>query len=296
MATGGSDIPTPVLKLPKNKKCGKCKKVVNDKGLVCEYCVCWYHAGCEGISDENYDAIQSSGGQTHWFCKPCNSKAIEVLLLVQNMKTEHEKLRSDVAELKTKVDDIQNVKGDFGVKVREVVKEEVSEISEINQRSSNIVVKWVEELDDGKENEYRKKNRDKLGIQNISTEKELGEHIINNVLQLNNVNVVSAERIGNFKEEDGFKRHLRVSLENKRSRNYILRNAKKLKDHADWKDVYISPDLTKKQQESERNLRDELIRRRQSGEQNIMIKNGKIIDASAVDHGAGNQHGYLPQS
>ena len=103
--------------------------------------------------------------------------------------------------------------------------------------------------------------------------------------------MVSAERIGNFKEEDGFKRHLRVSLENKRSRNYILRNAKKLKDHADWKDVYISPDLTKKQQESERNLRDELIRRRQSGEQNIMIKNGKIIDASAVDHGAGNQHG-----
>ena len=43
-----------------------------------------------------------------------------------------------------------------------MVKDEVSEIIEINQRSSNIAVKRGEELDDGNE-----KNRDKL--QDIST-------------------------------------------------------------------------------------------------------------------------------
>ena len=38
-----------------------------------------------------------------------------MLLYVQNLKTEHEKLRMDAAELKTKVDVIKNVKRDLGL-------------------------------------------------------------------------------------------------------------------------------------------------------------------------------------
>ena len=61
----------------------------------------------------------------------------------------------DAAELKTKVDVIKNVKRDLGLQVRDVVKDEVSEIIEINQRSSNIAVKRGEELDDGNEKKQR---------------------------------------------------------------------------------------------------------------------------------------------
>ena len=59
---------------------GECKKQVtkSDRGLKCEYCGAWFHIECENVTNEAYDFIENHGEQLHWFCKMCNSKAIEV--------------------------------------------------------------------------------------------------------------------------------------------------------------------------------------------------------------------------
>ena len=87
-------------------KCGSCKKQVTttDKGLKCELCGVWlhFHTWCETIKSDAYDFIDNHGEQSHWFCKVCNSKAIEVLKLVQGLTDQHNTLETKIDELITK--------------------------------------------------------------------------------------------------------------------------------------------------------------------------------------------------
>ena len=56
----------------------------------------------------------------------------------------------------------------------------------------------------------------------------------------------------------------------------ILHMAKDLRNSPTWSNVYISPDQTPKEQVLSRELRTELKTRRDAGENNIVIRFGKI--------------------
>ena len=50
--------------------------------------------------------------------------------------------------------------------------------------------------------------------------------------------------------------------------------------HSDrWPRVYLTPDLTRSEREEGRKLREELKKRRDSGEQNLTIRNRKIVES-----------------
>ena len=83
----------------------------SDRGLKCEYCGAWFHIECESITSEAYDFIENHGEQLHWFCKTCNSKAIEVLKLLHGLKDQQDKLEANLDELTTRVEEIDNIKG-----------------------------------------------------------------------------------------------------------------------------------------------------------------------------------------
>ena len=72
-------------------------------------------------------------------------------------------------------------------------------------------------------------------------------------------------------------RPILVELKNQEHRNKILRKAKTLYDHKEWKGVYINRDMTAREREEEYQLRKELREKRLKGETNLVIKNGKII-------------------
>lgn len=97
-----SESTIPKLLKPKNAKCGKCKNTVKqaDKGLICEYCVQWFHRTCEQVSDDQYTAIYASGKQTHWFCQLCNSRAMETLLFIQTVKNQNEKMQTEIDNIR----------------------------------------------------------------------------------------------------------------------------------------------------------------------------------------------------
>ena len=50
-----------------------------------------------------------------------------------------------------------------------------------------------------------------------------------------------------------------------------------IRECTSWSNVYISPDLTPKEREANRRLREELKNRKDAGEKNLMIKRGKIV-------------------
>ena len=68
-----------------------------------------------------------------------------------------------------------------------------------------------------------------------------------------------------------------VTLESVEDKKAILRLAKDLRNSPTWSNVYISLDQTPKERVLSRELRTELRTRRDAGENNIVIRFGKII-------------------
>jgi hypothetical protein len=73
-------------------------------------------------------------------------------------------------------------------------------------------------------------------------------------------------------------RPLKVVLVNKLDRNEILKNARKLKGNDEHTGIGISKDMTPREREQDRQLRDELKRKREEGGgTKWMISNGRVV-------------------
>ena len=72
-------------------------------------------------------------------------------------------------------------------------------------------------------------------------------------------------------------RPLILTLNNLDTKTEILEGAYKLSHTPEWRNIYVAPDRTPKEREEHKMLRDELKRRRQEGEENIVIRKGKIV-------------------
>ena len=57
----------------------------------------------------------------------------------------------------------------------------------------------------------------------------------------------------------------------------VLKASTKLKKLKGWDKVYIGPDRTKRESNEDRQLREELKKRRSKGENNLIIRSGKIV-------------------
>lgn len=59
-----------------------------------------------------------------------------------------------------------------------------------------------------------------------------------------------------------------------------MENARSLRNSENWKDTYISPDLTRMQRQEKYELRQELKLRREGGESNLIIRRGRVVQMS----------------
>lgn len=97
------------------------------------------------------------------------------------------------------------------------------------------------------------------------------EHILHNVLEVDDINIVSASRIPS-KPVPGRKRLIVATLGDRNMKGKVLRNAKKLRNKQDFRNVFIGPDMTKKECELDYHLRQELKRRRNNSEKHLVIR------------------------
>ena len=187
----------------------------------------------------------------------------------------------------------------------EVVSNELREIREIvkvtDTKLETIIeaklVESVEELKKGRESESvtnlglkREEvleeieiEKRKLNLVIIGLKEENDEQLVKDLFTVlvgnKGVRAISrVERIGRVKP--GTTRPVRVLMANTDSRTEILQSCPDLRKHEEYKKVYISPDLTRKQQESDKIIRDKLKEMRTAGETNIRIKRGKIVKNS----------------
>ena len=90
------------------------------------------------------------------------------------------------------------------------------------------------------------------------------------------IDIVKVIRLG--KQVEGKNRLILVDLKEGTMVCWCLSNATKLKTVDDWKKVFITPDLDKRERLRNKELREELWRRRKDGEKNLIIHKGKIVD------------------
>ena len=99
-------------------------------------------------------------------------------------------------------------------------------------------------------------------------------NIIREELRLN-VRVSKAFRAG--RKVPDRPRLMIATLENIEPKMELLKMASRLRNSARWHSLYINPDLTQKEREDGKQLRQELADRKKAREKNIYIRQGKIV-------------------
>ena len=72
-------------------------------------------------------------------------------------------------------------------------------------------------------------------------------------------------------------RLLLVTLSDEHHKRLVMKQASKLQATERWNNIYVTPDLTIKERETNKALREELKRRKDNGEKNLIIKRGRIV-------------------
>ena len=166
------------------------------------------------------------------------------------------------------------------------VKEDVEESIEIETRKNNIIFHGVKE-----QGQAEVVNRDVLLLSDFAKtpDHELVEEILKGGLKIDaSRHIEEVQRIGRYVA--GKVRPIRVRIRTFEARNKILKRAHNLKDSNEHKRVYIAPDLTRKQQLVDKDLRANVKKFREEGHENVRIKSGKVIKS-----GPGNQTVVLYQ-
>ena len=95
------------------------------------------------------------------------------------------------------------------------------------------------------------------------------------------INVVKAFRLGqklNTESNAVTKpRSLLIKINDEETQRQVLACAPKLRFSTTWNQVYIQPDMSPKEREAHKKVYEELKKRRNDGESNLVIRNGKIV-------------------
>lgn len=292
--------------------CDRCSQSV-EQIVQCEICDKWYCGPCENIPPHAMEVI-GDYNQIHWFCQDCDAKVEQCG--VQNLVEPREAQSTDNISNHTKVissivsDALSKVVGQFTEALKETkdyIKTSIEEIvgapipmedaqhtteqpatkSKVLSNGSDVVAA----VDEYVEREKRKFNlvfhnipeSDSLSReQQVLKDTQTVDDLVNKEFNLQNIKIKRVTRLGSSPTRP---RLLLVELEDISVRRSILRQAVKLRKSCTWSNIYISPDLTPKERQKNRLLRDELKIRRNAGEKNLYIKRGRIVSREA---GAGS--------
>ena len=281
-------------------KCGVCKKAVMkaDKGIMCDLCETWFHCKCQDMADDTYKLMNQD--KIHFYCGGCDKVVGKILKALTDMNVRQDKMEEKItkieSELFKQVNDKNVVKKKDMEEEMRKVRLELKEVRDSVKGDSSLVLRDEErieklhkevgemrmnvreEVEEKLEIERRKRNLVIHGVPETDAEQDIDTfaEIIGEGLHMDfDRHIETLMRIGRLVE--GKPRPLRVVVKTLDGRKEILARAKNLKDNDKFKRMFISPDLTRKQQEADRDLRNNLKRIREEGETEAKIKFGRIV-------------------
>ena len=246
--------------------------------MTCKICAYVFHAKCEGVSAQQFSLFREldklkthyewlliesvSEGFLTYSCSTCRKVDImNILKSVHAMQDKIEKLELEVESLKqaNSAHSVVSSSAELGVGSRQnsVLSEAVNEALDIEHRKMNLIVSGIP-------------------VSNEKSDTELLHALLEDpIFDISGtISVCNVQQVGH----SGLLLITFGSLECKRA---VLRSASRLRASAisSHRDVYISPDLTRKQREIEYQLRVELKVRKASGETGLRISKDRIVSA-----------------
>lgn len=288
-----------------------------EQAVACEACERWCHIMCAGIDGKTYETLKAVDNLHWFCneCNGRVVKMLSDITQLQKKQEEMEKRQVDfekgmrdlnttflgeVAIMREKVEkvveEVQLVKDGHG-KLEQRLAGEKARDKQIDELTAAFIQDgpWVvrkevenemnmglravrEDVEEKLEIERRKENLVIHGVPETDAERDIDTvtQILSLGLHLDFTRYVeSMMRIGRVQTERP--RPLRLKLKSQNARKEILARAKNLKESEDYKRMFITPDLTRKQQEADKELRMKLKEIREGGEPEAKIKFGKIV-------------------
>ena len=251
-----------------DRPCVKCEGVIDDftKAISCEFCAAWVCLHCSGLPERMYDMmLDEEVSNVLWTCDSCVHALPTIKKLgktLQGVRDEQDSCKSEIGKLNTKVEKLEN-------SIDTKVQEAIEEYREREARKYNVIIHNIPES-------KKEDSKDR-----ISEDMESVDSMLEDGLDVSDVTVTSAVRLG--KREEGKTRLLKVGVDSVKSKRNLLQNARKLRRTEAWKKVFITPDHTPKERQVNRELREELKRRSEEGEERLVIRKGKIVQIPERD-------------
>ena len=257
-------------------QCKECAEYVNkdQRGVSCDKCHFWYHIECIKLTEKQYECLISSeemGEELHWYCKLCKPRCLEAIAKIDLLENQTRCIAANVAKLDERVNKLES---SMSTKVVQNVRSQLDERADIDNRKHNLIIFNVAESITSKEGKsvwytQASKDSDFKMISKIASES------LDMDLTHPDAKIKDILRLGPLKESK-WPRPIKITFENMKTKREMLAKSKLL-NRGKYKNVYINPDLTPNQRKHDQDLRNELKKRRDDGEKNLYIKQGKIL-------------------
>ena len=269
--------------------CRKCKKRVNQmqKGIQCDACHGWFHAGCAEVGAEEYEKLTRE--EEIWLCRKCKECARDAI-------KENARLKQEIGRLTRRLEGLEEVvrkmKG-------EVVEEVVGRVQSVQPIQQEVILGEIGRQVEAKIEEALEKERRKANLVIFNTNESLRprveekieddrrecREIFGNALGVEGVRIEKVIRLGRVRE-DGRGRPMLVKVGSETEKWNLVGQAKKLRRIEKYRSVYINPDQSKEEREKDKKLRDELTERRSRGEAGWRIRRGeRVREMGAIPRG-----------
>jgi hypothetical protein len=288
-------------------RCLKCDNPIMDdtRALNCDRCgKVWKCSACIGIRTGTYDdLVTDAGKELCWFCEHCHDsvmnpekdeKVVQLIVKLTEQLCRLEKkldakvdvgrmeaLEGLVNNLDVKLDkgydgmmntleksrlDVTAVQGCVQGALKIQSKEDKDEEEDKKKRIASVIIHGMNEPAANESDD--RKNEDCDLVQ-----------VLLHKLDCDDISVKDVTRLGPRPIlEDARARPMRLMFETEDSKIRVLKRAKNLKEIKEgaWNKVFIHQDLTPKERELRKVLIQELKERKEKGEKDLMIVNGKI--------------------
>ena len=244
--------------------CLDCKRILGpkSKSVECDNCNNWICMACSGLSDAKFDVISEDQSDMIWFCRHCRIALPgmkNILKSISQLDRSHTALMGRHDELERRVEVLEKAKPeDSSPTTTNAIKEEVQEAIQRERRKMALIVRGIPE-----------NGKDREEIHHILATLEMTDEF-NQTPQ--------PTRLGK-QNERGTSRPIKIECETTEQKFMLLKRSKTLARHESTREVYIGPDLTRKERLAGRVLRDELKTRRARGEEHIFIRRNEIVTA-----------------
>ena len=260
--------------------CKQCPKLVGKENAArCTKCKGWLHQKCTGLTKHEFEFLcNTPTTKLLYICSLCQSGSPaqtneQVNPIYEDRLDKIEKMCQQFGEqskeifelLNNKKEERKEEKKKDNIQVSLSVQEAMKEQQDQEEKKNNLILFNLTEFHgEEEENDDIQRVKDVLGF-------------IKGIPMVDVLDNSTVSRLGYKKEDpDSRPRAIKIVFGSYEKKMAILRNAKKLATHEDFRKLGLSPDRTAKERTADLILREEYLRRKAAGE-DIKISRGKIV-------------------